>query len=309
MASADLSLAMPQVRSRPGAWHLFWRHGLARTGLMLLGLLLLVALLAPVLGHGDPGEIYKHGADTLALEPPSARFWLGTNTLGQDTFTRLLYGARVSLAVALCAMLTSTFIGTTVGLVGGYFGGRVDILLTRFTEIITSLPTILLAITLSLVLPSRITEFCGYTFHHPPDLRFFKLLFAIGLVTWTGIARSVRGQTMALKEREFVEAARAMGCGHLTILRRHLLPNVVPTVIVLATLATANNLLLEAGLAYLGLGLERSVPSWGGMISDGQPYLLQAPFIALAPGVAIVLAVSSFNLVGTALQEAMEPRR
>jgi peptide/nickel transport system permease protein len=134
------------------------------------------------------------------------------------------------------------------------------------------------------------------------------MLLAISLVTWTGIARSVRGQVLALKEREFIEAARAVGASHLRIMARHLLPNVLPTIIVVATLATANNILLEAGLSYLGLGVEAGTPSWGKMIADGQRFILAAPWMILPPGIAIALTVAGFNFLGQALQETLEPR-
>ncbi|RYG69747.1 ABC transporter permease [bacterium] len=205
--------------------------------------------------------------------------------------------------------MTSTLLGTVIGLVGGYFGGRTDRILTRFTEIISSLPTILLAITLAKVLPQYLPDFWLFKkMGIDPNLSFFRLLLAIGLVTWTGIARAVRGQTLALKEREFVEAAHALGVSSSRILTRHLLPNVLPTVIVMATLAVAHNILLEAGLSYLDLS-DPSLPSWGRQIKDGQDFLTAAPWIVLVPGVAIVLAVTSFNLIGNALQEALETRR
>jgi peptide/nickel transport system permease protein len=176
----------------------------------------------------------------------------------------------------------------------------------RIVEIVQSLPTILLAIALVAVLPDEPINLPNGTVI---DRKLFNLLLAIALVTWTGIARAVRGQTLALREQEFIEAARAVGCGHTKILTRHLLPNVLPTVITLATLATANTILLEAGLSYLGLGVDPSIPSWGAMIAEGQPYILSAPWIILAPGSAVALAVIAFNLLGTAMQETLDPRR
>jgi len=305
MAADALLVASPNaISTAPGVFRLFQKHPLARAGTLMIALLAVLAIGASHVSHGDPGQIFQDGGNTLKLLPPSPRFPLGTNTLGQDVWTRLVFGARASLAVALCAMVTSTLIGTTVGLIGGYFGGRTDVILTRITEIVTSLPTILLAITLAIMLPQRI-----WLFGHSHDIEFERLLLSIALVTWTGIARAVRGQTLSLKHREFVEAARAMGCSNPTILTRHLLPNVLPIVIALATLAVANNILLEAGLSYLGLGQDPAAPSWGGLIAEGQPYLTSAPWIALAAGAAIVLAVTAFNFVGTALQEVLEPRR
>ena len=300
------------------------RHPLFLIGAALLLALLLMAIFAASVGHDtprhvrdgvattapDPGFIYPNGADALGVpHAPGGGFLLGADTLGRDVWTRVVYGARLSLLVAFCAMITSTIIGTTVGLLGGFFGGWVDATLTRFTEIVAALPTILLAITLAVVLPQRMPNFFLFRpFGFNPDLTTLKLLLAIGLVTWVSIARAVRGQTLALREREFVEAARALGLSNFAILRRHLLPNVVPTVVTLATLATAQNILLEAGLSYLGLGRPEQA-SWGGLIADGQSYLLVAPWIAVAPGIAIVLAVVAFNLIGNALGEVWETRR
>jgi ABC-type dipeptide/oligopeptide/nickel transport system permease subunit len=314
------SMAAPTALRRPrSVVRLFFGHPLAIVGLCILVLLTAIAVLAPVISRGDPLQSFKGGIDALGVpHRPGDGFLLGADTLGRDVWTRAAFGARISLIVAVCAMITSTLIGTVVGLVGGYFGGWIDAALTRITEVITSLPTILLAITLAFVLPDHLPNLhifwqphftAAFPFVHwkllDPDLKFFRLLFAIGLVTWTNIARAVRGQTLALKERDYLEAARAVGCSQWTIIRRHLLPGVLPTVIALATLNIANNILLEAGLSYLNLGLEPSAPSWGGMIAEGQPYLLAAPWISLVPGIAIVLAVSSFNMLGTALEESL----
>ncbi len=300
------------------------RHPLFLLGAAITLTLLCMAIFAESIGHDtprrvidgiattapDPKFIYPDGIDALGVpHAPGGGFVLGADTAGHDVWTRIVYGARLSLLVAFCAMITSTVIGTTIGLLGGFFGGWVDVALTRFTEIVAALPTVLLAITLAVVLPERLPNFFLFKILGVnPDLSNVKLLVAIGLVTWVGIARAVRGQTLALREREFIEAARALGLSNFAILRRHLLPNVVPTVVTLATLATAQNILLEAGLSYLGLGRVEQ-PSWGGLIADGQSYILVAPWIAVAPGVAIVLAVVAFNLMGNALGEVWETRR
>ncbi len=310
MTADSLISVAPAPKSAPNALSRFVKNPLALVGALILLSLFALAYLAPSVGKTtDPNQIYAAGLDKLGVPTaPGAMFRLGADTLGHDVWTRAVFGARVSLGVAFCAMLTSTLLGTTLGLLGGFFGGRTDRAVTRFTEIIAALPTILLAITLSKVLPDRLPDF--WLFKHfgiSPDLTLPRLLLAIGLVTWTGIARAVRGQTLALKQREFVEAARALGVSNFGILTRHLLPNVMPTVIVLATLATANTILLEAGLSYLGLG-DPARPSWGSQISDGQPYFSSAPWIVLVPGVAIVLAVTAFNLLGNALQDALETR-
>lgn len=316
MAAAPLLQPLPEppIAVAPArddsTWARLRRHPLFWLGASILFALFLIAALAGAITRGDPATIYSDGVNQLGVpHAPGGGFLLGGDTLGRDVWTRVAYGARLSLTVALCAMVTSTLIGTLVGLLGGFFGGWVDNALTRLTEIVASLPTILLAITLAVVLPDRMPSFFLFAWlGKNPDLTNLKLLLAIGLVTWTGIARAVRGQTLALREREFIEAARALGLSNGAILWRHLLPNVVPTVVVLATLATAQNILLEAGLSYLGLGRPEQA-SWGGLISDGQPYLLSAPWIVLAPGVAIVAAVTAFNLIGNALGEVWETRR
>jgi peptide/nickel transport system permease protein len=337
VAHTELPAEFPAVLAAPsrrGFWPRFLRHRLAQVGLLLLFGLLFVALFAPVLAPFDPaaapttasgqtvglsqlGEPARPGATALA----GKTFRLGADPEGRDVLSRVLFGARISLVVGVFAMITALLIGTTVGLLGGYFGGWVDVVLTRFTEIIMALPTILLAIVLAAVLPdnpAQLPPFLASLWEGviarvlPADLAqlgLFKLLLAVSLVTWTGIARAVRGQVLSLKERPYVEAARALGVSHVRILWRHLLPNTLPTLITLATLAVAHNILLEAGLSYLGVGLPPSSASWGGTIAGGQTYFLSAPWIVLAPGVAIVLAVAAFNLLGQALQETLEPAR
>src|SRR5690606_13490296 len=200
----------------PRAQRTFWqrlvRHRLAQIGFTIIFLLLAAATFAPWLSDYGPKEILPNGVSAVGEpHPPGDGFLLGADSLGRDVWTRVLYGARISLRVAFYAMLTSISIGTFIGLLSGYFGGWLDILLTRITETVMSLPTVLLAISLFVLLP-------GDT----PDQRFWKLLLAIGLVTWTGIARAVRGQVLALREREFVEAARALGCSNARILFVHL---------------------------------------------------------------------------------------
>ena len=302
--SVQSSTRKPLRRDESAARRLL-RRPMAWCGIAIIALLIGVALFAPQISKIDPTQIFPNGVNALG-EPhaPGAEFKLGADTLGRDVWTRVLYGARVSLEVGFFAMLSSVVIGTIIGLVSGYFGGWIDGALMRFTDVIISLPTVLLVIAFVAVLPVEPIQIFGREF----DRNVFNMLLAIGLVTWTRVARTVRGEVLSLKRREFIEAAHATGCSSGRIIFRHLLPNVLPTIIVLATLNTANNILLEAGLSYLGLGVEAKTPSWGGMISEGQPFLLSAPWIALAPGIAIVLAVAGFNFVGQALQETLEPR-
>jgi len=294
------------------------RHPLARVGIAIIALLFLVAVFAGFLTPYDQTQILPGGIGALG-EPhaPGGGFPIGADSLGRDVWTRTLFGTRISLLVGVFAMMSAVTIGTTIGLISGYCGGWVDAVLMRLTEIVIALPTVLLAIALAAVLPDKaenLPRFLNFLWSGlrvllPKELeqvKLFNLLLAIALVTWTGIARAVRGEVLSLKQREFVEAARAAGCSQGRIIWRHLLPNVLPTIIVLATLATANNILLEAGLSFLGLGVDPSTPSWGGTIAEGQPYVLSAPWILLAPGIAIVLAVTGFNLLGQALQETIQ---
>jgi ABC-type dipeptide/oligopeptide/nickel transport system permease subunit len=208
-------------------------------------------------------------------------------------------------------MLTATVIGVAIGLVAGYFGGWVDQILMRCTDVLMAVPSVLLALAFAGLMDGRTLRL------HPAwlplpflDLELARgvvsLLLVIGLVSWTGMARVVRAQVLSLKERPFVEAARALGCSDSRILLRHILPNVAPVILVLTTLSTAGTVGLEAGLSFLGVGVPPPTPTWGGMLGDGQPYLLVAPWLALPPGVALVLAVLGFNLLGRGLEEALE---
>jgi len=274
-------------------------------GLTLIGLLVLVALLAPLLPLYDPQHLFPDGLDDSGMpRPPSARFWLGTDSLGRDVLSRAWYGARISLLVGTVAMLTATGIGVAVGMVAGYSWRWIDGILMRCTDVMMALPAMLLAIALAGIIAAN-KDADPSIFRLRQGL--FTLSLVIALVSWTGMARVVRAQVLTLKERDFVLAARAIGCSPTRILWRHVLPNVMPTIIVLATLSTAGTIGLEAGLSYLGVGIPPPTPSWGGMISDGQPYMIVAPWLVLPPGIAIVLAVLGFNLLGQGLQDVLDP--
>jgi ABC-type dipeptide/oligopeptide/nickel transport system permease subunit len=237
--------------------------------------------------------------------PPSRRFPLGTDSLGRDVLSRLLHGTRISLTVGAVAMLTALATGVLVGLYAGYWGGWVDVVLMRLTDVVLALPALLLAIALAGLMNGKVL------LRWPVEVRLerglLSVCFVIGVVSWTGIARVVRSQVLSLKERAFVEAARAVGCSDRRILWRHILPNVLPAIIVLATMSTAGTVLFEAGLSYLGVGVPPPAPSWGGMMSDGQNYMLVAPWLVFAPGLAVVLAVLGFNLLGQGLQDVLDP--
>lgn len=245
--------------------------------------LVAVALAAPWIAPFDP---LKAVAESFGDPfPPAARFWLGTDELGRDILSRLIYGARVSLLVAAVATSLTLLIGVAVGVSAGYFGGWIDTLLMRLTDVVLSFPALLLAIALAaLFQPGLMTIFA-----------------VIAVVSWTGVARTVRGEVLSLREREFVIAAGALGATPLRLVARHLFPNILPTILVMGALSTSNTVLLDAGLSYLGLGVPVPTPSWGRMISDSQTYYRIAPWLMIFPGLAIIYAVMAFNFLGYGL--------
>jgi ABC-type dipeptide/oligopeptide/nickel transport system permease subunit len=297
------------------------RNRLALTGGSILVAFALLVLAAPLLTRVHllhaPDQQDEKGVDEDGMPLPlGGSYLLGTDNLGRDDLSRVIYGGRVSFSVGIAAMLTATVVGVVVGLLGGYYGGKLDLALMRFTEMNMTIPAILLAIAFA-----GLIDVQGRTIHlHPAVLHWHFLDFTlkrgmvtvfliIGLVCWPGMVRVIRAQALALKEREFVQAARALGASDARILFRCILPNLLPTVIVLAVMSTANTVLLEAGLGYLGVGVPPPAASWGAMISDGQPYFASFPHLVIVPGVAIAVTVLAFNLLGQGLQEVIEPRR
>ena len=294
---------------------------LAGTGFAILVVFGLLALTAPLLTHlhvlHAPDQQAANGLDADGLpRAAGGNYLLGTDDLGRDVLSRVIYGARVSLSVGVGAMLTATIIGVTFGLLAGFYGGKLDLVLMRFTEINMTIPAILLAIAFAGLL-----DVSGRTIRlHPAWLPWHFLEFTlkrgavsvfliVGYVCWPGMVRVIRAQVLALKEREFVLAAQSLGASNTRIILRSILPNLLPTVIVLAVMSTANTILLEAGLGYLGIGVPPPAPTWGSMISDGQPYFITYPHLVIVPGLAIVLTVLAFNLLGQGLQEIVDPKQ
>ena len=249
-------------------------------GAAMVASLLAVAILAPHLAPHDPARAV---ASTFG-DPgaPSAAFPLGTDELGRDVLSRIIFGARVSLTVGLAAMAVTMTIGVAIGLAAGFFGGAVDFLLMRFTDVMLTLPALLLAMAFVAVLR--------------PSL--LNILLVIGLVSWTQIARVVRAEALSMAQRDFVLAARALGASSPRLIVRHVFPNVTPTIVVMAALGTSGTLLLDAGLSFLGLGVPPPTPSWGRMIEEASIYFRTAPWLAAFPGLAIFYAVLAFNLLG-----------
>jgi peptide/nickel transport system permease protein len=265
-------------------------------GLVAGGILLAVftaaALLAPVLAPHDPLAVVDPGTP-VALQPPSARHPLGTDALGRDVLARVLFGGRVSLAVGVGVEVVVAALGGVVGLLAGYYGGLLDAALMRLTDVVMAFPTLILAIGLVAV------------FEKPGLATVFVVLILLG---WTTIARVVRGTALTLKGREFVQAARALGAPDRTILFRHILPNSLGPLLVAATLGVGGNMVAEAGLSFLGLGSQPPTISWGAMLADGQSDLLTAPWAAVFPGLALLLAVLGVNLLGDGLRDVLDPR-
>jgi len=256
---------------------------LLAAGIVLVGVLGLTALTAPWLTRYDPDAIVV--ASYRGPLAPEAGHPLGTDTLGRDVWARLVYGARTSLFVGGLAMVVSLAIGMTAGLVAGYFGGLTDAALMWVVDLVLTMPSLLLLIVLATVLP--------------PSLLTIPLV--IGAIGWTTFARTVRGEVLSLRERDYIVAARALGASDRRIILRHLLPGVLPGVVVLAALGMSGAIVVDAGLSYLGLGVPLPTPSWGRMVSDAQTYIAVAPWLMLAPGVSIALAVIGFNLIGYGL--------
>ncbi len=313
--SAAESIPEPTTTSRPHALREVLANRLVLAGMAIVLLISAAGTFAPAVSPENPNTQFDEGLDADGMPlAPSARFWLGTDSLGRDVLSRVLHGARISLTVGMVAVLTATFIGLVVGLLAGYFGGWIDTVLMRFTDIMMTIPALLLAIAFAGLMDGRIVHLHPASLEwHGLDIRLERGLVSvfliIGIVSWTRIARVVRGQVLTLNEREFVLAARASGCSDTRIIVRHVLPNVLPAIIVLAAMSTAGTILLEAGLSYLGIGVPPPAPSWGGMISDGQPYLLVAPWLVLPPGIAVVAAVVGFNLLGQGLQDVLDPHQ
>ena len=280
------------------AWRRLRRDRAAMLGAVLAGLLGLAAILASVLAPHDPAEQFRDGLTPGGLPVPSTlfaegspRFLLGTDSNGRDLLSRILYGARVSLTVGVLANALAVTIGVVVGSVAGYFGGWIESSLMRFTDIMMAFPTLLLAMALVAILK--------------PSL--WIIIVVIGLVYWTWIARVVYGQVLTLRERDFVIASRALGASRRFTLVRHVLPQLAPTIIVWGTLGIATNVMLEASLSYLGIGVQPPTPSWGGMIQQGQSYYRAAPWMVIFPGAAIMITVFAFNLLGDGLRDALDP--
>jgi peptide/nickel transport system permease protein len=281
--------SMLAARRRAGVWQRFRRHRVALIGALILLLLTAGAVGAPVIATNDPDKVdisaYRKG--------PVANHLLGTDSSGRDVFSRLLYAGRVSLSVGLVAVAIYTVIGVTLGAFSGYYGGWLDAFIMRLADVVLSFPALILIITVVAVLGPSI----------------YNIMLVIGLLGWPSIARIVRALFLSLREREFVLASRTVGASNRRIIFRHMLPNAIAPVIVAATFGMANAILLEAGLSFLGLGVQPPTPSWGNMLTDAQSLtvLESLPWLWIPPGTMIALAVLSINFIGDGLRDAFDP--
>ncbi len=260
---------------------------IAAVCLVILCVIITAALMAP-LSSVDPD--YMDVMNKMA--GPSKEHWFGTDELGRDSFTRALYGSRVSLLVGFATMVVSVTAGTCVGAVSGYAGGKIDIILMRIVDMFQSVPSLLMIIVIFSFVPNNMVT----------------LVLMLALFSWTGVARIVRAQTLTLKERDFVIAAKTLGVSHVKIILKHIIPNMTTQIIVAASLSIAGAILDESALSYLGYGVALPKASWGSMLQNAQQYILYDPLLALIPGMFILLTVLCFNILGDALQYALDPR-
>lgn len=262
---------------------------IAVIGICFIILIVLIALFAPIIVPYDPYKInvYK------VLEPPSKEHLFGTDELGRDVFSRVIYGARVSLKVGIIAMGIAIITGTLLGSIAGYYGGFIDSLIMRIVDVMLSFPTLFLILAIVAVLEPNI----------------YLIMAVIGLTGWMDVARLVRAEVLSLKEREFILASKAIGASSIRIIFKHILPNAIYPVIVAATFAVGGAILIESGLSFLGLGIQPPEPSWGGILSVGKDYITVAWWMSFFPGIAIFLTVLSFNLFGEALRDALDPKK
>ena len=288
--AASEALVVELGEESPGAraWRRLLRRKSAVLGLVIIVVLVLVALLAPLIAPYDPAQ----QGWTAIRKPPSAQHWLGTDESGRDLLSRVIYGARASLLAGVVSISIALTFGVPVGLLAGYGGRWIDALIGRITDAMLAVPFLILAIALA--------AFLG------PSLQ--NAMIAIGVTATPIFVRLTRGQVMAVKVEDYVEAARAVGNPPVRIALRHILPNILPALIVQATISIATAIIAEASLSFLGLGQQPPAPSWGSMLNTAQRFLTNAPWMAVWPGLAIFLAVLSFNILGDGLRDALDPR-
>ena len=270
------------------SWNIFKKNKVAMACLGIVIILCLVALFAPWIAPYDPDAQVL----TERLMPPSAQHWFGTDDLGRDIFSRIVYGCRISLSVGVVSQIIATVIGYTMGVCAGYFGGKVDAVISFIIQVFSSFPFLLFAIAIMFVLGPGLVN----------------LYLALGLLGWASTARLIRGDVMRLKKMEYIDACKISGGSSFKIIMKHLLPNCLSTLIVTVTLGIPSAIMSEASLSFLGLVVRPPMSSWGSMISFSQPYIRSATYYSVIPGLAIIITVLAFNMLGDGLRDALDPK-
>lgn len=288
MTVLDQNLSIPATRQESRAWKKMKRNKSALAGLIIVVFFAVLAIAAPILPIADPVAT----SWSAIRKAPSAAHWLGTDDLGRDILSRMIYGARASLMAGVVSVMIAVVIGVPFGLISGYFGGWVDMVISRITEALLAMPFLIMAIALAAFLGPSLTN----------------AMIAIGLSAMPIFVRLTRGQVLAVKMEDYVEGARSIGLNHIDIMIRYILPNVFAPIIVQATLTVATAIIAEASLSFLGLGQQAPAPSWGSMLNTAKNFLSQAPWMTMWPGIAIFLVVIGFNLLGDGLRDALDPR-
>jgi len=297
MASTDAQVAQlpihlsAEIKKSPSFLYRFVRNPQAVVGGLIVVMMVILTVAAPLITDRDPKAPVVPIRINQFIEP-NAEHIFGTDRLGRDVFTRMLYGGRVSLQVGLAAVMLSAAIGTFMGAIAGYFGGWVDVLVSRLIDTFLAIPGLVLTIGMVAVLGSGLD----------------RLVLAIAISSWPLYARLVRGSFMAIKEQQYVEAARSIGVRTPRIMFRHILPNAVGPILVVMTIGTAGAIMTEAGLSFLGIGLEPDVPTWGRMLADAQDHIREHAYLSIFPGIAIMLFTLGFNLLGEGLRDLLDPR-
>ena len=270
------------------SWNIFKKNKVAMVCLAIVIALCLIAIFAPYITPYDPN------AQVLAdkLMPPCAKYWFGTDHLGRDIFSRVVFGCRISLSVGIISQIIATIIGYTMGVCAGYFGGKVDAIISFAIQVFSSFPFLLFAIAVMFVLGTGL----------------INLYIALGLLAWSSTARLIRGDVMRLKKMEYIEACKVSGGSSFRIIMKHLLPNCLSTLIVTVTLGIPSAIMTEASLSFLGLGVTPPTASWGAMISQSQTYIRSDPYFSIIPGIAIIITVLAFNMLGDGLRDALDPK-
>ncbi|MDO8733581.1 MAG: ABC transporter permease [Elusimicrobiota bacterium] len=264
------------------------KNKLAKVGILIIVALILMAIFSPLISTHNPieGDILER------LQSPSKNHFLGTDEMGRDVFSRMIYGTRISISIGIIAVGISVIVGTFLGLMSGYFGGKIDTVIMRFVDIMLCFPTFFLILMVIAFLEPNI----------------YNVMIVIGLTSWTGLARLVRGETLSVKERDFIIAAKGLGLKKRRIIFVHILPNVIAPVIVASILGVGAAILTESGLSFLGLGVQPPTPSWGNILTSGKDYIHIAWWLSLFPGLAILITVLSWNLLGEGLRDVFDPR-